>query len=230
MTVLAYFASTVACHSNAKNPNQQPSATHTDQPAQVLTLEIPDAVWEPGFFEALEKRTKIVGMTSLRKTTLPNDDLEVRFWHDRLEVIAGVIIRRSSGNWSAFYLRQREQHLPSSAQLESLGPPRSGWEAAWGRLTDAGILTLPDGFTSKCSSGALDGIGYVVETNVDRKYRTYWYGNPQWADCDEAKQILSIERIIFEEFHLGSLQNRVPRVSAINSLNDVEPLSAIKHD
>jgi hypothetical protein len=207
LTVLAYLASTVACHSNAKNPNQQPSATHTDQPAQVLTLEIPDAVWEPGFFEALEKRTKIVGMTSLRNTVLPDHDLEVRFWYDRFEVIAGVIIHRSSGNWSAFYLRQREQHLPSSAQLESLGPPRSGWEAAWGRLTDAGILTLPDGFTRKCSSGALDGIGYVVETNVDQKYRTYWYGNPQWADCEEAKRILSIESIISEEFPLRPLQN-----------------------
>jgi hypothetical protein len=203
--IVVCVASAIACDSRARNLNQPPRPTHVDQAAQTLTLEIPNASWEPTFFEALEKRTKNAGMTSLRNTVLPDGDLEVRFWYDRFEVIAGVIVRRSGGNWSASYLRQREQHLPSSALLASLGTPRSGWEVAWERLRNAAILTLPDGSTSNCSSGALDGIGYVVETNVDWKYRTYRYGNPQWADCLEAKQILSIEKIIFEEFRLGSV-------------------------
>jgi hypothetical protein len=197
LMILISFVSFVACACNRRNP-------------PVLTLEIPNAAWEPGFFEALEQRTKSAGMASLRQTMLPADDLEVRFWYDRFEVIAGVIVRRSGGSWSASYLRQREQHLPSSAQLESLGVPSSGWEIAWDRLRSAGILMLPDGSTSSCSSGALDGIGYVVETNVDRKYRTYRYGNPQWTDCPEAKQILSIEKIMFEEFRLWSVQNGTP--------------------
>lgn len=194
-----------ACVFKAENLNKPLNAAPTDQTAQGLTLEIPDAGWEPIFFAALEKRTKNAGMTSLRKTVLPDQDLEVRFWYDRFEVIAGVIIRRSAGNWSATYLRQREDHQPSSVKLESLGTPKSGWEVAWERLRNVGILTLPDGSTS-CSSGALDGIGYVVETNIDRKYRTYRYGNPQLADCEDAKRILSIEKIVFEEFDLGSFQ------------------------
>ena len=205
LSILVCVASAIACDSTARNLNPPPRAAHTDQAAQALTLEIPNAIWEPRFFEALEKRTKNAGMTSLRKAVLPDGDVEMRFWYDRFEVIAGVIVRRSGGNWSPSYLRQREQHLASSAQLESLGTPRSGWEVAWEKLTNEGILTLPDGSTSNCSSGALDGIGYVVETNVDRKYRTYRYGNPQWAHCLEAKQILSMEKIIFEEFRLASL-------------------------
>lgn len=208
LTMLVFVANTVACDSNNKNLNQPPNATNTDQATQVLTLEIPNAPWEPNFFEALEKRTKNAGITSLRRTVLPGRDLEVRFWFDHFEIISGVIIRRSGDNWSATYLRQKQDHQPSSVQLETLGTPQSGWDVVWSRLKSAGILTLPDGFANNCQSGALDGVGYVVETNVDRKYRTYWYGNPQWADCEEAKQVLAIKSIIFEEFRLGSLQSK----------------------
>jgi hypothetical protein len=88
-----------------------------------------------------------------------------------------------------------------SIQQESLGPPKSGWEAAWKRLTDAKILTLPDGSVN-CKTEVLDGIGYVVETNVNRKYRTYRYGNPSLATCDEAKQIVRIEAILADEFQI----------------------------
>jgi hypothetical protein len=43
-------------------------------------------------------------------------------------------------------------------------------------------------------------MGYVVETNINGKYRTYRYSNPQVVNCDEAKQILLIEAILSEEF------------------------------
>jgi hypothetical protein len=195
-------ASTVTCDFNSKEAIQPLNASPADQTAQGLTLEIPYARWEPAFFEALEVRTKKTGMSSLRRIVLPNDDLEVRFWYDHFEVISGLIIRRSAEEWSATYLRQRYAHEPSSVQQEILGAPKSGWEAAWRRLTSAGILTLPDGSTVKCKSEVLDGIGYVVETNLNRKYRTYRYGNPQFANCDEAKRILLIETILSEEFHL----------------------------
>jgi hypothetical protein len=82
-----------------------------------------------------------------------------------------------------------------------LDPPKSGWEAAWKRLTDANILTLPDGPVN-CKREVLDGGGYVVETNLNRRYRTYWYGNPSLANCNEAKQIVMIERILSEEFQI----------------------------
>lgn len=47
-----------------------------------------------------------------------------------------------------------------------------------------------------------DGISYVVETNLNRKYRTYRYGNPQFSSCEEARRILTIESILAEEFGL----------------------------
>lgn len=201
LAFLVGVAVTFACDFHGKEVSQPKNAAPADQPAQGLTLEIPDAPWEPAFFEGLERRTKKNELSSLRKTVLPDNDFEVRFWSDRLEVISGVIIRRSGKEWSATYLGQRYAHEPSLVQQESLGAPKSGWEVAWKKLTDAGILTLPDGSVN-CKAGALDGISYVVETNVNRKYRTYMYSNPQLANCSEAKRFLLIEAILSEEFQI----------------------------
>ncbi len=207
LMVLVGFSVTISCASNGKPPNQPPHSAPIGQSAPGLSLEIPDARWEPLFFEALEERSTKAGMSSLRRTVLPDHDLEVRFWYDRLEVISGVIIQRSGEEWSATYLHQKYDHVPSSVQLENLGAPKSGWETAWKSLTSAGILTLPDGST-KCKSEGLDGTSYVVETNVNRKYRTYRYGNPQFADCDEAKRMMQIESIIAEEFRRSRTECR----------------------
>lgn len=194
-------AATVACVFNGNEVTQQRQAAPADQTARGLTVEIPDAVWEPFFFEALEERTNKIGMLSLRRIVLPDNDLEVRFWYEHFEVISGVIIRRSAEKWSAAQLRQRYEHEPLSIQQESLGAPKSGWEAAWKRLTDANILTLPDGSVN-CKTEALDGLSYIVETNVNRRYRTYRYGNPTLATCDEAKQIVMIGTILSDEFQI----------------------------
>lgn len=207
LTLLVGVAVTIACVSKNKGVPQPLNANPMDQNAHGLSLDIPDAGWEPAFFEALQERTKKAGMSSLRSIVLPDNDLEVRFWYDHFEIISGLIIRRKDEKWSATYLRQRYDSQPSSVQAESLEEPKSGWEAAWRRLTNAGILTLPDGSTTKCKSEVLDGISYVVETNLNRKYRTFRYGNPQLADCDEAKQIMSIEEILADEFSPPKSEN-----------------------
>jgi hypothetical protein len=201
LAFLLGVAGIVACVFNGKEAAQQQKAAPADRTAQSVTLEIPNAPWEPFFFKALQERTNKIGISSLRKSALPDNDLEVRFWYDHFEMISGVIIRRSAGEWSATYLGQRSPKEPLSIQQESLGAPKSGWEAAWKRLRDANILTLPDGSVN-CKTEALDGIGYVVETNVNRRYRTYMYGNPSLANCDEAKQIIMIEAILAEEFQI----------------------------
>ena len=84
----------------------------------------------------------------------------------------------------------------------ALAAPRSGWEAAWGRLEGAGILTLPDAEAVNCNSRGLDGTYYIVETNVNATYRTYMYANPDPPKCREARQMVEISRIIAEEFNL----------------------------
>ena len=172
---------------------------------QALQFEIPNAEWEPLFFKALEERTKKLNLPGLRTIVLPEHDLEVRFWYDgRPQVINGFVIRRRGDQWSAFRIRQTNEGEPVQVREETLPMPKSGWEAAWQKLVNAGILTLPDGWSNKrCHSGVLDGGGYVIETNVNKVYRTYMYANPQLANCDEAKEALLIEKIISEEFRLA---------------------------
>ena len=169
---------------------------------QTLQLELPESPWEPAFFKALEKRTTAVNLQNLRMAVLPEDDVEVRFWYDHFEIISGVIIRRTGQQWSANWIYQTEDHLPFSAKLVSLDPPKSGWDALWKNLIDIGILTIPDNRSAQCTTEALDGVSYVVETNVNRKYRTYMYSNPQLMKCSDAKQIVRLEETLRNEFGL----------------------------
>ena len=156
----------------------------------------------PPFCSALEERTKKVGLPSLRTKPFADGDVELRLWYDaRPDVINGIVIRRYRDSWSAFGLRQEQNRWPSGLKQEDLGVPRSGWNALWKQFTDAGVLVVPDSSKTKCESG-LDGVGFVIEVRAEQKYRTYRYGNPQFADCDEAKRILSIENLIADEFNI----------------------------
>jgi hypothetical protein len=201
LALMLGVAATIACFSNVKNVAEPGTDARSISTPQDLTLEVPNGPWERVFFEALEERTKQVNLPSLR-AVLPLHDLEVRFWYDHFEVISGLVLRRSGEKWSATILRQEQDHVPSSMRQRSLGSPKSGWEVAWKRLTNAGVMTLPDESRTKCKTEALDGIGYVVEINSNRKYRTYRYGNPQFGKCDEAKRIVEIEEILADEFGL----------------------------
>src|SRR5262249_51444812 len=157
---------------NASIMIQRLNAANKVQNAQGLRLEIPDTPWEFGLLEDLEKRTKKVGLPNLRTVVLPDHDLEMRFWFDRLEDNDCVILQRSGGKWSDIYLPPIHQPLSVKADSINLGPPVSGWEAVWTRLVSAGILTLPDGYSKEiCNPGVIDGIGYTVETNINREYR-----------------------------------------------------------
>jgi hypothetical protein len=201
---LFVVAATVGCFSDVKEAVPPRNAAAADQTAQRLTLEIPDAVWEPVFFKQLEARTTAVNLPSLRTVVLADNDLEVRFWYDGMEIINGVVIRRMGQQWSANWIYQTVDRLPSSAKMVLLDPPKSGWEVLWKRLVDAGILTLPDSPRPQCPTEALDGISYVVETNVNRTYRTYMYSNPQLMKCREAKQLLQLEKTLGDEFNLSN--------------------------
>ena len=144
-----------------------------------------------------------MNLPNLRTVVLPENDLEVRFWYEGMEIIHGVVIRRMQQQWSANWIYQTVDSQPSSAKMVLLDPPKSGWDVLWKRLVDAGILTLPDSPQPRCSSGALDGISYIVETNVNRTYRTYMYSNPQLMKCPEAKQMLRLEKTLGDEFSLN---------------------------
>ncbi len=188
----------------SKDTRRQHDANATVQGAQGLHLIIPNAKWEPLFFSSFDEYTKEINLPSLRTVVLPSDDLEVRFWYDgRPYVIDAIIIRRSGRQWTATHLHGTFEDQPFRLKQQTLPAPKSGWKEAWGKLMDAGILTLPDESEVQCYSGALDGVGYVVEVNMNNTYKIYRYDNPQLAECKEAKQMVSIEEIMSDEFGLS---------------------------
>jgi len=176
------------------------------QKKRELHLVLPrfDPILSPDINERLAK----VNLPSLRTVLPPDGDFEIRVW-----IGFGVngedcfILRNFSGQWSAFHLKGMAEAMPFPNSLLPLSSPKSGWGKAWQRLIDAGILTLPDAEQVKCNPRVMDGISYVVESNTNMTYRTYFYGNP-WYDkpwykrCSEAKQMILIGKIIGEEFGL----------------------------
>jgi hypothetical protein len=168
------------------------------------TIVMPAGKWEANFFRIIDKRTEAANLPSLRTVNLPNGDLEVRIWViTGLNGEDGIILRRSSSQWSALYLHGIFDHYPPAKfhEQRNLEAPKSGWDKMWQRLVEAGILTLPDASLIGCNTYGLDGIGYVVEVNTN-KTRTYMYDNPQDAKCSEAKRMMEIIEILFDEFSL----------------------------
>jgi hypothetical protein len=173
------------------------------QDKQQLRLIIPKAAWEPFFFKEIDARTKEANLPSLRTIVLPNDDLEVRVWFGAGDYgIDGIILQRTSGQWTGTYLYGLSKDPHFKKYQATIGPPRSGWEVAWQSLVGARLLQLPDASELKCNGLLQDGIGYVVETNTKKTYRTYMYDNPQVAKCDEAKQMIRIVEILDHEFDM----------------------------
>src|SRR5438128_9284120 len=121
-------------------------------PSRELQLNIPKVTWEPIFFEAIDERAKVGNLKSLRAVALPNNDLEVRVWHGfGLTALEGFVLSRANGQWSAIHLDGVTRRVASSESKNNLPPPKSGWDACWQRLQDAGILTLPDAAAIGCS-------------------------------------------------------------------------------
>jgi hypothetical protein len=179
-------------------------------PKQEPQVMLPDARWVPILFEStglasksINERTKEANLASLRTVLLPDDDLEVRVWAGFGVVgVDGFILRRYSNQWSAIYLHGMAERPPFPNSTTALGAPKSGWEPTWQSLMGAGIVTLPDASALGCDTYLKDGTGYVVELNMNKTYRTYNYPDPNYAKCDEAKQMVKIIEIIADEFGL----------------------------
>jgi hypothetical protein len=170
-----------------------------------LQLNIPKGIWEPIFFKAVNERAKLSDLKTLRRA-LPEQDFEVRVWHGfGLTLLEGFVLKRTHGKWSALYLDGISPGMPRNQYQRILRAPKSGWNASWDQLEDAGILILPDASAVGCSAMDEDGMSYVVEFNRDRVYRTYMYDNPDDAKCDEAKRMIKIGNIIAEEFGVSEM-------------------------
>ena len=176
----------------------------TEPPKKVAA----EAKWEPIFFKMINERLAESGIAELRTTQMTGNDFEVRVWVGFGGGIGedGIILRQSSGHWSGSYLHGISRGPRMVSTVSNLAAPKSGWEVTWQKLTQAGLLTLPDAPAIGCSPQIFDGVSYVVEINKDQKYRTYLYDNPSRAKCSEAKQMLEISGIIAAEFDLSEFK------------------------
>lgn len=189
------------------NEHRHATMTTVSQGEQKLRLSIPDAPWVPIFFKSLETHIKDLNLPNLRTVVLQDGDLEMRFWADALpNGLDGVILRRINNQWSAVRIQGRYDNQKFPLIRKDLPAPRSGWDGVWVRLVNTEILTLPDGSDVNCNVITMDGITFIIETNFNWSYRTYAYGNPHSAKCNEAKQIISIASILFDEFSLEPMK------------------------
>src|SRR6185369_10440661 len=144
-----------------------------------VTRHRQEARWEPIFFKMINERLAEPGIAELRTVQMMANDFEVRVWVGFGGIGEdGIILRHSSNQWSGLHLHGISRGPRVASTVSNLAPPRSGWEAAWQKLTQAGLLTLPDAPAIGCSTQMFDGVSYVVEINKDQKYRTYLYDNP----------------------------------------------------
>jgi hypothetical protein len=49
----------------------------------------------------------------------------------------------------------------------------------------------------------VDGLGYIVEINLNGAYRSYGCGSPQFDQKTESKQMLKILRLIYPDWYFG---------------------------
>lgn len=161
---------------------------------------IPDATWEPIFFKTINKRASEARLPDLRSSVLTGNDLELRMWSGfGLTELRGYLVKRVDGHWSGQLLLPSNSKRPSAKEIEEI-TPKSGWEVFWARITQEGLLTLPD--SSQLPDGAIDpdGIAYVIEIRNSEGYRTYMYQDPRYKPSPEFQHMSRIVDIFFEEF------------------------------
>ena len=193
-----------------KPDGKKPEGDHLQksQDPEPLRKAKSEARWKPIFFKMINERLAESGIDELRTVQMTGNDFEVRVWvgfggkgED------GIILCHSSNQWSGLHLHGISEGPRLVSTVSNVAAPRSGWEAAWQKLTQAGLLTLPDAPAVGCSTQIFDGVSYVVEINKDQKYRTYLYDNPSQSKCSEAKQMLEIGGIIADEFDLSEFKS-----------------------
>ena len=131
---------------------------------------------------------------------LTHDDLEIRVWRGfGVTALDGYVIKRVKGEWSGLKIPPIRPNYSGSYTNISI-TPKSGWNQLWKRLTDEGVLTLPDSSQLPNGISFMDGISYVVEINMNLTYRTYMYGDPQnQGDSREAKQMMRVIHTLQQE-------------------------------
>ncbi|HLM59215.1 MAG TPA: hypothetical protein VK308_00285 [Pyrinomonadaceae bacterium] len=173
--------------------------------SQKVKIELPNHRWEQIFFKLINRTTELGGLEELRKTSLKDDDFEVRVWRGfGLGDLEGVIFKRTNNQWTAFHVKADDYAEPQQVEVKKLNLPKSGWDTFWKNATENGLLTLRDPSEINCEDDGLDGTNYVVEINRNKIYRTYQMRSG--GKCNGVSQMEEIDDLIGEEFDSGQEQ------------------------
>lgn len=172
-------------------------------------LSIPDEKNDEVFQRLTNPIAEKYELYKLREKYIAIDDLEIRVWLSIAEV-DGFVLKRITGKWSAIAVRGIDcksfSSFPKDKTYElgktNLSAPKSGWENAWQKLDEAGILDLPnsDNFSYK------DERIYITEVSQKGKYRIYFYSDPNLQKTEDARRMLKIGEIIADEFGLHNFK------------------------
>ncbi len=173
-------------------------------------LEVPEATWEPIFFESIDTLSKKAEWKPLRGLDLGDDAFEMRVWVGfGLMQLQGKRIRRVGKEWTGYMVIDESGDRKLTYNHEfPLGPE---WENEWKKIKELGILTLPDSSTLPNEVGVLDGVSYVVEFNDGSHYRTYMYGNPGFQKWPEAKKAIDVVGALSLALNNHNLVNLQPK-------------------
>lgn len=153
-------------------------------------------------FRAVDTIAQENSLPKLRETILPGDDLEVRVLAGfGLFGVDGFVLKRAAGEWSAWHLRRMICHYGNYGKVK-LPSPKSGWEKAWQRLVEAGILRL----SGAHGAGIHDGTSYIVETNLNKTYLVYKFENPDFLKDKDSQRMVKTAEVLAEEFGLENFK------------------------
>ena len=147
----------------------------------------------------VDRIARIGGLPPLKTASLAPTDAEIRIWYGLgLFPLEGFAMRRTGDHWFAFNLKAYDYRESNRVRLLQLAAPKSGWEACWQRLVNAGVLNLPNGTEAPDP----DAQGFYVEVSNNGAYRNYQYNSPEYSESPNAKRMLAIGDIISDEFGL----------------------------
>ena len=184
-----------------REPNQ------ASAPANTPAAAAPERGVEAMLSQETDRVAALAGLNGLGSSNLANQDVEVRVWFGfGLFPLEGFVMKRSNGQWSAIHLKADRHYEPKKVSRKELPPPKSGWEASWQQLADAGVMTLPDGTDPPDP----DVEGFEVQVRDGGSYRSYHYLGPDYSELPAAKHMLQIGNIISNEFGLQRFKARKP--------------------
>jgi hypothetical protein len=185
----------------------KPEPRQESAPAINSATPTPERRVETILSQETDRVALLAGLRKLSDSDLGKDDVEVRVWFGfGLFPLEDIVLKRGDGLWSGVHLKADSHYKSKKVSRNKLPAPKSGWDACWQQLVNAGVLTLPDGTDPPDP----DAEGYEVQVRNGASYRRYHYVSPEYSDLPDAKHMLEIGNIISNEFGLPTFKARKP--------------------